>query len=81
MKRERIAALVLATLLVGLAVAPSAVVGQPDGVDECTNADNGPGEDGLPGFVADLVPNSISDLVGSLPVPNFVKGFFGAPTC
>lgn len=50
--------------------------------DECTNSDKGPsGDAGPPGFVADLVPNFISDLIGSLPVPNFVKSFFGASTC
>lgn len=50
-------------------------------VDECQNAERGPGENGPPGFVAGLVPNFISELIGSLPVPNFVKTFFGASTC
>lgn len=81
MRRPKTVTLVAVTLLVGLAVAPTAVAGQPDGVDECTNAERGPGEDGPPGFVADLVPNAISDLIAGLPVPDFVKGFFGAPTC
>lgn len=58
------------------------VAAQPvGGGDECKNADKGPGENGPPGFVANLVPNFLSDLMGSLPVPNFVKSFFGAETC
>lgn len=81
MKRDRTITLVLVALVVGVAVAPAGVAAQPDGVDECTNADRGPGEDGPPGFVADLAPDFVSDLVGALPVPNFVKAFFGAPTC
>lgn len=67
-------------VLTGAFAAP--VSAQPtETIDECQNADQGPGEDGPPGFVAGLVPNFISDLIGSLPVPNFVKSFFGAPTC
>ncbi len=67
-------------LLVGAVAAPAAA--QPgDGVDECTNAENGPGEDGPPGFVGSLLPSFLSDLFASLPVPNFVKALFGAPTC
>ncbi len=77
MKRTIAIGLVLALLLVGGLASPAAA--QP--VDECQNADLGPGEDGPPGFVAGLVPDFISDLIGSLPVPNFVKSFFGAATC
>lgn len=78
MFNNRIAALLVVGLLVSIAVAPGAAAAQPD---ECMNADRGPGEDGPPGFVAGLVPDFLSDLIGSLPVPNFVKSFFGAPTC
>lgn len=72
---------VTVVLLLGSAfVAPAAA--QPgDNVDECQNADQGPGEDGPPGFVGSLMPDFLSDLFASLPVPNFVKAFFGAPTC
>lgn len=71
--------LVVAAVLIG-AVAPAAA--QPaGGVDECQNADEGPGEDGPPSFVGGLIPDFLSDLFASLPVPNFVKAFFGAPTC
>lgn len=73
-------AVVMVTLLVSAAIAPAAAAstGPPD---DCKNADKGPGEDGPPGFVGGLVPDFIGDLVGSLPVPNFVKSFFGASTC
>lgn len=71
---------VLGLLLFG-AVGTGGAVGVDDRIDECTNADEGPGENGPPGFVAELVPNFQSDLVETLPVPNFVKGFFGAQTC
>ena len=77
MNRTHLIGVVLAVLLLGGLATP--VAAQPD--DECQNADLGPGEDGPPGFVAGLVPDFISDLIGSLPVPNFVKSFFGAPTC
>ena len=69
----------LAVLLLTVAVTPAAAT--PGGVDECMNAERGPGSNGPPCFVADLVPNFISDLIGSLPVPDFVKSFFGATTC
>lgn len=73
------AALLVVWLLVG-AAAP--VAAQPgDTVDECKNAEEGPGQDGPPGFVGSLIPNFLSDLFAELPVPNFVKAFFGAPTC
>lgn len=70
----------LAALLVG-AVGTGGAVGPGDGVDECINADTDADRAGPPGFVAGLVPDFLSDLIGSLPVPNFVKGFFGAQTC
>ncbi|WP_245626071.1 histidine kinase [Haloparvum sedimenti] len=74
--------LVALILLAGVAVAPAAAAAQPGGeTDECLNADEGPGANGPPGFVADLVPDFLSDLIGSLPVPNFVKTLFGASTC
>lgn len=80
MKRTTI---VLATLAVLVAlVAPAAAAGLGDTAPMQTNCDGndvGPGEDGgPPGFVADLVPDFLSDLIGSLPVPNFVKSLFGA---
>lgn len=76
MNRTTIIGLTLVVLLLGGLATPAAA--QP--VDECQNADRGP-DDGPPGFVAGLVPDFISDLIGSLPVPNFVKSFFGASTC
>ena len=73
-------ALAALLLLAGAVAAPAAA--QPaDQVDECRNAELGPGEDGPPGFVGSLVPDFLSDLFASLPVPNFVKALFGAPTC
>ncbi|RYJ14951.1 histidine kinase [Halogeometricum borinquense] len=85
MNRSLIAPLLVAFLLATLAVAPAAAVGPDKDVDECQNASNGPaGDAGPPAFVSGLVNNavgSLSDLFASLPVPNFVKGFFGASTC
>lgn len=87
MNTKTLVSVLAAILLVTVAVAPAAaaqdgaVATQDGNVDECMNADKGPGENGPPGFVADLVPNFISDLIGGLPVPNFVKSFFGASTC
>ncbi|MDZ7701083.1 MAG: hypothetical protein U5J98_02890 [Halobacteriales archaeon] len=77
MTRTILIGLVLAALLLGGLASPAAA--QP--VDDCQNADRGPDGDGPPGFVASLVPDFLSDLIGSLPVPNFVKSFFGASTC
>lgn len=77
MKAQRTALIVYIALVLSITVLPGAALAQPD---ECMNADQGP-ENGPPGFVADITPNFISDLIGSLPVPNFVKGFFGATTC
>ncbi|WP_435062299.1 histidine kinase [Halobaculum sp. EA56] len=82
--------LVAALVVAGLALAPAAAAAQPDGTDvptdECRNADAGPdGDGGPPGFVGDLlgsvVPDFVSDLIGSLPVPDFLKSLFGAETC
>lgn len=72
----------VALLAIGLFVPAAAAAPADAQVDECTNAEKGPGADGgPPGFVADLVPGFLSDLVGGLPVPNFVKSAFGASTC
>lgn len=77
--RKLIPIVAVLLLLSGMA-AP--VAAQPaDGVDECKNADQGPGDDGPPSFVGSLVPNFLSDLFATLPVPSFVKAFFGAPLC
>lgn len=70
-----VALVVLSALATPVAAQPSSTV------DECKNADAGPGEDGPPGFVGSLLPSFLSDLFASLPVPNFVKALFGAPTC
>lgn len=74
---------VLAVLLGTALLVPGAAAAQADTpVDECQNAENGPGGDGgPPAFVADLVPDFLSDLLSGLPVPNFVKSAFGASTC
>lgn len=71
----------LTVLLVSSALAAPVAAQPTDTVDECKNADHGPGDDGPPGFVGSLMPDFLSDLFASLPVPNFVKSFFGAPTC
>lgn len=69
-------------VLVLLSAFTAPVAAQPGShVDECQNADEGPGDDGPPSFVGSLMPGFLSDLFASLPVPNFVKAFFGAPTC
>ncbi len=73
-------------LLAALAATPAAAVGPPGDagspVGECANADAGPsGDAGPPGFVADLIPDVLGDLIGGLPVPNVVNSFVGAPTC
>lgn len=78
MSTSRIATILVVGLLLSIALVPAGAAAQPD---DCMNADQGPGESGPPGFVAGLVPDFISGLIGSLPVPNFVKAFFGAPTC
>lgn len=83
MRATQIAGGIAIVLLLSAAAVPAtATATQPaDQVDECTNAEEGPGEQGPPGFVASLVPGFVSDLIGSLPVPNFVKSLFGAATC
>lgn len=74
--------ILLTAVLVLLSAFAAPGTAQPAGnVDECENADQGPGEDGPPGFVGSLIPGFLSDLFAWLPVPNFVKAFFGAPTC
>lgn len=77
---------ILFAVLVVASVLAAPVAAQPGGnVDECENADEGPsGDAGPPGFVSGLldgVAGFLGDLFSSLPVPNFVKGFFGASTC
>ncbi|MFT4883801.1 MAG: hypothetical protein ACI8U4_001314 [Natronomonas sp.] len=77
---------ILFAVLVVASVLAAPVAAQPgDNVDECENADEGPsGDAGPPGFVSGLldgVAGFLGDLFSSLPVPNFVKGFFGASTC
>lgn len=70
-------------MLVAL-VAPEAAAGLGDTSpmrtnSDCGGTDVGSGEDsGPPGFVADLVPDFLSNLLGSLPVPTFVKSLLGA---
>lgn len=81
MTRQLIRPILALLLITGAFVAPVAAAQPADTVDECENADRGPGEDGPPGFVASVTPDFLSDLFASLPVPNFVKSFFGAPTC
>lgn len=71
----------LAVLVLTSALAVPVSAQPADSVDECKNADEGPGENGPPGFVAGLIPDFLSDLFSALPVPNFVKAFFGAETC
>lgn len=83
---SRTVAVLLAVLLLTSALAPTAVAAQPgDEIDECENADEGPsGDAGPPGFVSGLVEGVagfLGDLFSRLPVPNFVKEFFGAATC
>lgn len=84
MNIRRIAVATVVLLLIG-AVAPAVAAGPGGAVDECQNADRGPtGDAGPPGFVSGLVGSFagfLGDLFASLPVPNFVKGFFGAATC
>lgn len=80
MRTKLLVVMGLTALLLTAATVP-AMAAPSEPVDECKNDDNGPGEPGPPGFVAGLVPDFISNLVGSLPVPGFVKTFFGASTC
>jgi hypothetical protein len=73
--------LIMAVLVLLSAFAAPGTAQSAGNVDECENADQGPGEDGPPSFVGGLIPDFLSDLFAKLPVPNFVKSFFGAPTC
>lgn len=68
----------IALALLGALVAPAAAA--PGATDSCSNAD-GESDAGPPGFVADVTPDFLSDLIGGLPVPDFVKGAFGAESC
>lgn len=68
-------------LLLSVAVAPADAAPAPGQVDECVNADEGLDDRGPPGFVGGLLPDFLGDLFAALPVPNFVKALFGAPTC
>jgi hypothetical protein len=83
MTHRTILTVALAVLLTVTLAAPAAAATQTEApVDECQNAEKGPGGDGgPPSFVADLVPDFLSDLLSGLPVPNFVKSAFGASTC
>jgi len=82
MKRTLVALLALCVLFAGLVPAAAAGAGSPtpaDGADAQCDDDRGPGDDGgPPGFVADLTPDFVGDLLGSLPVPGFLKSVFGA---
>lgn len=79
---KRITTVLVALVLLSVAVAPAAAAAAGENVDECKNADKGPGADGgPPGFVGDLLPGFLGDLMSSLPVPGFVKGLFGASSC
>ena len=80
MRTKLLAVMGLTAMLLTAATMP-AMAAPSAQVDYCNNDDTGPGESSPPGFVADLVPDFISNLVGSLPVPGFVKTFFGASTC
>lgn len=78
---KRITIALVALLVLTVAVAPAAAA-PADGVDECKNSDKGPGDDGgPPSIVSDVTPDFLSDLMGSLPVPGFVKSAFGASGC
>lgn len=73
-------AVVVGLFLLG-AVGTGAAIGPDDRIDECTNANEGPGERGPSASVAESVPDVPSVLFDALPVPNFVRGLFGAGTC
>lgn len=81
MNAKPIIAVIAAVLLVSLAGTPVAAAQPAPQVDECENAERGPSDGGPPGFVAEIVPDFLADLLGSLPVPNFVKAAVGASTC
>lgn len=72
----------LAALLLVTVIAVPAAAAPGDNVDACKNADRGPGDGGPPSFVGGIIdsvtPNFLADLFADLPVPGFVKSFFGA---
>ncbi len=76
-----IALVVVSLIPAPIAAQPETASGPDETVDECMNAEEGPGANGPPSFVGDLMPDFLGDLFAGLPVPNFVKSFFGAPTC
>lgn len=82
MRTKSLVAAFAVLLLTSVAVAPAAAA-PGDGVDACKNADEGPsGDAGPPSFVGGVIdsvtPDFLSNLFADLPVPGFVKGFFGA---
>lgn len=80
MSRKLLTPLIAVLLIASVFAMP--VAAQPaDPVDECVNADEGPGANGPPQFVGSLLPDFLSELFSSLPVPDFVKALFGAETC
>lgn len=81
MRSKSLVAAFAVLLLTSLVVAPAAAA-PGDQVDDCKNADEGPsGDAGPPSFVGGVVdsvtPDFLSSLFADLPVPGFVKGFFG----
>jgi len=82
MKRALLVAVAALVLLAGIAPAAVAAHEGDHGDDDaaaCDGGDHGPdGDGGPPGFVADVTPDFLQDLVGSLPVPDFLKSLFGA---
>lgn len=73
---------VAAVMLLSVAATPAVAVQPAEQVDDCKNAEKGPGGDGgPPSFVGSLIPDFLGDLFSSLPAPDFVKSAFGAETC
>lgn len=68
-------------LLTGVVAAQPGDVPGPSGGEEQTEGNQTDGGGGPPGFVSGLVdavtPAFLGDLFSSLPVPGFVKNFFG----
>ena len=82
MRSKSLVAAFAVLLLTSVAVAPAAAA-PGEQVDNCKNAEKGPsGDAGPPSFVGGVVgsvtPDFLSGLFADLPVPGFVKGFFGA---
>lgn len=51
----------------------------PAADDRPETADHGPSDDaGPPSFLSDVTPEFLADLLGGLPVPDFVASAFGA---